>query len=136
MQDNNFIKLYETEKYLVGHIFENAYLLKKETGKTTLIGDFYGEPSCALISQNNKWCIVGGSTLKIWTEDEVFEIKDDNLYWACKLMQVDINKVEILIDPWADNSSIWELNIQTKEYKKLMDFNNYKNQQYTDEIEW
>ena len=136
MQNNNFNKLYESEKYLVGHIFENAYLIEKDTGKTTLIGEFYGEPSCAIISPNNEWCIVGGFTLKIWTEDEVFEIKDDNLYWACKFKQVDINKVEILIDPWADNSSIWELNIQTKEYKKLMDFENYKKQQYTDEIEW
>lgn len=101
-----------------------------------LMGDFYGDPSCGLISNDNKWCLVGGSTLRLWTGSEVFEIKDDNLNWACKFRQVDANKVEILIDPWSDNSSVWELNIQTRENRKIKDFANYKDREYTDDIEW
>lgn len=100
------------------------------------MGDFYGDPSCGLISNDNKWCLVGGSTLRLWTGSEVFEIKDDNLNWACKFRQVDANKVEILIDPWSDNSSVWELNIQTRENRKIKDFANYKDREYTDDIEW
>ena len=133
---NNYIKLHSTEKFIVGHIFETAYLTEIASGQTTIIGDFYGDPSCGLISNDNKWCLVGGSTLRVWTENEVYEITDDNLYWACKLRQIDNNKVEILIDPWADNSSVWEFNIKTKESKKIKDFDNYKDKEYTDEIEW
>jgi hypothetical protein len=133
---NNYIKLHATEKFVVGHIFETAYLTDIDSGQTTIIGDFYGDPSCGLISNDNKWCLVGGSSIKVWTENEVYEIKDDNLKWACKLRQIDSNKVEILIDPWADNSSVWEFNIKTKERKKIKDFDKYRDKEYTDEIEW
>lgn len=136
MNNTDYIKIHETEKFVVGHVFEKAYLTDISTGQTILIGEFYGNPSCGLISNDNKWCLVGGSALRLWTENEVYEVKDDNLYWACKLKQTDTNKVEILIDPWADNSSIWEFDVETKESRKIKDFNNYKDKEYTDDIEW
>jgi hypothetical protein len=136
MNETNYIKIYETEKFIIGHVSESAYLTDISTGQTILIGDFYGNPSCGLISNDNKWCLVGGSTLRLWTGNEVYEIKDDKLYWACKLRQTGAEKVEILVDPWADNSSVWEFNIQTRESRKIKDFDNYKDKEYTDDIEW
>lgn len=135
-QDNNFHKLSETDIYLVGHIYETAYLIDKIKEYSIILGEFYANPSCAFIDKNNKWCLVGGSTLILWTLKKTLEIKDDNLYWAYEIRQTDPNKVQILIDPWANNSSIWELNISTGERKKISNFDTYKNKEFTEIIEW
>lgn len=134
--DNNFKILNETKKYVLGHIFEEAYLIDKITNEKYELGSTYGDPSCGLIDQGNKWCIVGGSTLIIWTTKETTELKANELYWACRIRQINQNSVQILIDPWADSSSIWELNILDKIYFKIRDFNNYKDKGYTEQIEW
>jgi hypothetical protein len=48
----------------------------------------------------------------------------------------DRNTVEILIDPWGDNSAIWELNIINMEFKMKSAFNKYKDKPYTENVEW
>ena len=135
-QDKNYKILCETEKLVLGHIFEDAYLTIKETNETINLGDFYGDPDCGLISKSNDWCIVGGSTLIVWARNEILKIKDDDLRWVFDIRQIDQHKVELLIDPWADNSSIWEFDIITKEKNKIKDFPDYKDKEYTDSVAW
>ena len=137
--DPTYRKLYETSKLTVGHSYEYAYLTKRSIfnfKKTTMIGWFIYDPTCALISYDNSWCLVGGDRLLLWTPKQTFEIDDDNLKSIEAFRQIDLYTVHILIDPWADNSAIWEFNIQTKQRKKLRDFNDYKDQEYTDDIKW
>lgn len=134
--DDNFKILSETNKYVLGHIFEETYLIDKVTKERFQLGSMYGDPSCGLIDKDNKWCIVGGSTLIIWTPEETTEIKADELYWACQIRQANQNSVQILIDPWADNSSIWKLNVLDKSHFKICNFNHYKDKEYTEQIEW
>ena len=134
--DDNFKILDETSKYILGHVFEEIYLFDKETNERYALGSIYGDPSCGLIDQDNKWCIIGGSTLIIWTLKETTELKVDELYWACKLRQINQNNVQILIDPWSDNASIWQLNIMDKSYFKICEFKNYLDKDYTEQIEW
>lgn len=134
--DNNFKILNETNKYVLGHIFEEAYLIDKETNERYELGSMYGDPSCGLIDRDNKWCVISGSTLIIWISEETTELKVDELYWACKLRQINKNSVQILIDPWSDNSAIWELNIMDKSYFKICEFKNYIDKEYTEQIEW
>lgn len=120
----------------IGHLFETAYLLDKRTGQTTFMGEFYGDPTCGLISSDNRWCLVGGSTLLLWTESNLTEITDNALYGAFKMRQTSPNTVEILIDPWSAHSSIWELDTQTMKKRKISDFDQYKDKQYTEDIDW
>ncbi|MFN8358692.1 MAG: hypothetical protein U0264_02145 [Candidatus Kapaibacterium sp.] len=134
--DDNFKILNETNKYVLGHIFEETYLFDKETNERYELGSMYGDPSCGLIDQDNKWCVIGGSTVIIWTTKETTELEVDELYWACRIRQINLNSVQILIDPWADNSSIWELNILDKSHFKICDFKNYKDKAFTEQIEW
>jgi hypothetical protein len=134
--DDNFTILDETSKFVLGHIFEEVYLFDKETNGRYELGSIYGDPSCGLIDQDNKWCIIGGSTLIIWTPKETNEVKVDELYGACKLRRINQDKVQVLIDPWSDNSAIWELNIMDKSYFKICEFKNYRNKEYTEQIEW
>jgi hypothetical protein len=128
--------LNETNEYVLGHIFEEIYLVNKVTQERYGLGTMYGDPSCGLIDQDNKWCIVGGSTLIIWTTKGTTELKVSALYEACRIRQINHQTVQILIDPWADHSSIWELNILDKSYVKIGDFKNYQGKPYTEQIEW
>lgn len=135
-QDKNYKILDETDDLLLGHLFEDAFLTIKATNESVSLGDFYGDPTCGLISRTNKWCIVGGSTLLVWTQDEIFRIQDNDLAWVSDIRQINENKVELLIDPWAENSAIWEFDITTKKKNKIKDFTDYKDKQYTDNVVW
>ncbi len=134
--DKNFKILNETDKFILGHIFEEVCLIDKETNKKYELGSMYGDPSCGLIDQDNKWCIIGGATLIIWSTKETTELKVDEFYWACRFRQIDQNNVQILIDPWEDNSSVWELNVIDKSYFMICEFKNNQNKEYTEHNEW
>jgi hypothetical protein len=122
-KDSNFHKLHETDRFILAYVFEAAYLIDKKSEKEMYLGDFYGDPTCGLISEDNNWCIVGGATLSIWkVEGNVLTIKDDNLYWACKIRQTAPYEVQLLIDAsWSDKGSVWSFNINTSERHKLKD---------------
>ena len=126
----------ETEKYFVGHIFEDAYLIEKKNGQQLFQDDFYGDPSCGLISKNDDWAIIAGEHLTIWRKGKTTKIDNEDLRWVYALRTNDQKSVEILIDPWTDKSAIWTLDIATLEFKKVKDFNDYKAKEHTDEIAW
>ena len=64
------------------------------------------------------------------------EIDDANLYWIHDIKQIDTNKVQILNEPFASNSAIWELDMLITKFTKIKDFDSYKNKEYTELIEW
>jgi hypothetical protein len=74
--------------------------------------------------------------LTIWTPEKTKVIDDEKLKWIHLLRFKNEEIVEILIDPWSDNSSIWEINIKTFEYRRIRDFDNYKNKEYSEIIDW
>jgi hypothetical protein len=126
----------ETDKYFIGHIFEDAYLIEKRNGEEIVHDDFYGDPSCGLISKNNDWVVIAGEHLTIWTKGKTTKIDNEDLRWVYALRTNDQETVEILIDPWTDKSAIWTLNIATLQIKKVKDFDDYREKEHTDEIVW
>lgn len=128
--------LYETEQLKIEHEFESTYLTDKNSGKILLEGDFYGDPKCGLIDAQNKWAIIGGEHLVLWTPLTTKVFEDENLKWIHELRLKNKNTVEILTDPWSSKSSIWEVNTSTFESTKLRDFTNYQGEEYTEEIVW
>lgn len=135
VRDSNFHQLYETPKFIVGHVFEYAYLIRKRIYKVIYMGGFYGDPKCGLIDSNNKWCLVGGNMLTIWTEDNgMFEIEDEELSWICKARQKSAYEVDILIDPWSEKGSIWSLDIITLQKHKVREYR--ITSEYSEKIEW
>lgn len=97
----------ETERYFIGHIFEDAYLIEKRNGEEILVDDFYGDPSCGLISKNNDWAIIAGDHITIWRKGKVTKIDREELRWVHAIRTADDQIIEILIDPWSENSAIW-----------------------------
>lgn len=126
----------ETDKYFIGHIFEDAYLIEKRNGEEIVHDDFYGDPSCGLISRSNDWAIIAGEHMTIWTKAKTRKIEDGDLRWIYDLRTSDDKTVEILTDPWSDKSAIWTLDMVTLQFKKISDFDDYKEKERTDEIVW
>lgn len=64
--------LVESYTYKILHEYETVYLLFKNTGKIVIIGDFYGDPEMAFISNDESYCVVGGCGLVIYYLKEPF----------------------------------------------------------------
>jgi hypothetical protein len=135
IKDPNFHKLHETKEFIVGYVYECAYLINKRKHKKIHMGDFYGDPKCGLIDSNNNWCFVGGNILSVWTTDRgIVEIEDKELAWICRARQVSDYDVELLIDPWSYEGSVWAFNIKTLERHKVKDYK--LDGEYSEQIDW
>jgi len=118
----NFRKLEENEEFIIGHIFEDAYLIEKKTKKELYLGDFYGDPTCALISSDNSWCLVAGEGLVCWRRHHgIMHIKDDELKWIHEMKQIGPYDADFLIDPFSEKAAIWRFNIMSSAKQKLKD---------------
>ena len=128
--------LYETDRLKLENEFEATFLTDKKSGQTLMEDDFYGDPSCGLIDKDNKWAIVAGEHLTIWTPKKWKRIENEDLKWIHSIRIRDLEMVEVLIDPGSRKSAIWEINIKTLEFKKIRDFNDYKDQEYSENVNW
>lgn len=133
--------LFETNKLIIIHEDENAYLIEKSSGKELLFDDFYGDPTCGLISKNNGWAIIAGEHLTIWRADnrknkQVERIENEELKCIHDVRLKSENIVEILTDPWSEKSAIWELDIETLEFIIIREFREYLDLERTDTVKW
>ena len=105
-------KLIESDKYSILFEYEKVFLCIKNTEKTILIGEFYGDPYASLISKNEDFCVVAGEGLIIYYLNEPFyeynndETKhqqwkewgresDNNTVWIEKIEQIEAKKIRI-----------------------------------------
>ena len=72
----------------------------------------------------------------IWKEPQLKELKDNDLKWVFDVRQISEHEVEILIDPWHENSAIWRYNVWNDEKTRIRDFEEYKDKEHTDEVNW
>ncbi len=56
--------LYETDELILENEYEATWLKEKSTGKVLLEDDFYCDPECGLIDDNNNWAILLESILQ------------------------------------------------------------------------
>lgn len=128
-------KIAETALYILYSEFEDAFLIDKNTQKELFRTSFYGDASCGLIAQQ-EWVVVAGDNLVIWINDKLTAINDDELKWIAEIRQIGDYEVEILTDPWSENSAIWKFDIKKKTKVKVSDFYDYKNKKHTEDIKW
>jgi hypothetical protein len=126
----------ETDRYFIGHIFEDAFLIDKRNGEEILHDDFYGDPSCGLISKKGDWAVVAGEHITIWKKGKITKINQEETQWVYAIRTNDDQIIEILIDPWSKNSAIWTLDIKTYELKKVKSFDDYRDKELTDDVVW
>jgi hypothetical protein len=63
----------ESNNYIILNEYEKVFLKLKYTSQLILIGEFYGDPDVALISDNEKYCVVGGEGVIIYYLRSPFE---------------------------------------------------------------
>ena len=135
ISDPSFCKLYENENFILGHVYEKGYLIDKKNNDATYIADFYGDPSCGVISKRGDWCVVGGDKLIVWkrlTKAEL--IKEEVLTPVFGIKYLSENEVKVLVDPWSEKGAIWLLNTETLERNKIADYK--LNNEYTEKFNW
>lgn len=126
----------ETNKYFIGHIYEDAYLIEKHNGQEIIHDDFYGDPTCGLISKSDKWAIIAGEHITIWKNEQITKIDKEEIKWIHSMRTNDDEIIEILIDPWAKNAAIWTLDLNNFELRKVKNFDDYKEKEWTDNVVW
>lgn len=128
--------LFETAKLKLEYEYEATFLTDKSTGNILWEDVFYGDPDCGLIDQDNHWAIVAGEHLTIWTPRKWKKIEEEDLKWTHSMRVKNFEIVQILTDPWSKKSAIWEINVKTFEFHKVSDFNDYKDQEYSENVIW
>ena len=103
--------LAESSKYQILNEYEYVFLKIKKDSRLINIGDFYGEPQFALISEEEEYCAVGGAGLIIYYLTEPFVEYTYNIecsqwrewgrgnandtIWVNNIVRVDNNCIEI-----------------------------------------
>ncbi len=126
----------ENDKLRIEHEWESTYLINKLDGDILWEDDFYGEPTCALIDQDNIWAIVAGIHLVLWKPNFQKTFYSEQFKWIHSIRLKNNQIVEILTDPWNEISAIWELDIIKEELIKISDFKKYLGKEYIETIDW
>lgn len=127
----------ETDALLLGHQWEDAYLLRKRDNHCLFEAGFYGDPSCGYISRQHTWAVVAGEYVAVWrAAGEPILLPPTTLQWVYAVRLVDPDVLELLTDPWGEHPAIWRLAPLTGTYWKVIDFLRYQQQPYTDHVSW
>ncbi|MBC9933018.1 hypothetical protein [Chitinophaga qingshengii] len=129
-----FVKFAVSERYVIGSLHENGYLFHLDTHEVTFMNWFYGDPTCAIIGQNDQWATMGGANgLTIWQQGVTSDIHIENVF---ALREFDPVTIHVLTDPWREEAAVWEINLVTFSIQRLRSFPDYLNQEYTDDVNW
>jgi hypothetical protein len=124
--------LIQSKKYRIAHEYEVVFL-NRSHGPEVIIGDFYGDPSCAVISPCETWCAIGGTGLIIDFVREPFEpycydhLTDqwvefgrdkDDLWWIESLTAVSGAELVFTTDTNGNRPGTYSFDIATGEVKK------------------
>jgi len=126
--------LARSNNYIVLHEYEVA-LLERPIGPRVVIGDFYGDPTAAVIDWKEKWCVIAGRGLILYWLREPFENYEYNKetdqwwevhrsppeeWWIEALYQIDDNIVRFVVDPYGNFSGLYELRIDSLSIARLI----------------
>ena len=128
--------LCETDELILEHSYELVQLRSKPLDVILFKDEFYGDSSCGLIGQRGEWAFVGGFKVSIWAHNKLVDIHDKEILPVHSARQKQKYTVEILVDPWSEFPSVWELNILTMKKEKIRDFNEYRNKPYSEIVNW
>jgi hypothetical protein len=125
--------LAESANYRVYSEFETVFL-ERPGGPAVVIGDFYGDPECAIIDRQERWCIVAGCGLILyrfqkpfreydcstvcnqWTE--LFRERSD-VWWISSVTQINDDVVALELSPNEKHAGTWELNVTDMSVRRV-----------------
>jgi hypothetical protein len=126
--------LARSQRYVISHEYEVAFL-HGVGSKAVIIGDFYGDPACAVIDYAERWCIIAGCGLILYYLNAPFQpygydsstaqwvewgrAKPDVL-WVEAIYQVDADYVRFVVDPYDEKAGIYQLCIPDQRIVRLV----------------
>lgn len=122
--------LTSNDNYEIVNEYETVYLINKNTNNKIIIADFYGDPISAIISLDEKYCVVIGCGLVVYFLKEPYQEykynlntnqwkewgrKDtENLIWIDSVKQKNSSIIEIE----TEDGHIIDLDIYNLNYDK------------------
>lgn len=128
--------LFETNKLKIEYTFESTLLVDKETGKILIEEDFYGDPTCGYINDQNNIALLCGTHLVLWVNGEVSTIQNEEFKNIHQIKYLGLGEFLILTDPWDEKSAIWKLNCYDVKLEKVAPFTKLFGKPFQNEIEW
>ena len=123
-----------TTELALAHLYEEGYLIQSGSKEAVSIGWFYGDPTCGIIDQNNKWAIMAGThRFVLWNSGTLYELLFND---AHDIRQQDDENLQILTDPWSEECAIWTFNVTNHQFNKVREFKDYTDQEHTNEVNW
>ncbi len=132
----NAVPIYETDVYVLFKEFECVFLFDKDKNKDIWRTELFYEATCGIIDILNEWVVVGGETVFVWKNNKIEHLEDNELKWIHDLRQISDNEIEILTDPWSEDSCIWRFNVLTYKKNLLRNFSEYYMKEYTENVIW
>lgn len=117
--------LADSPHFLLGHEWENVILVDKLTGNGKSIGSHYGDPKIGLISPDEAWFVTGGEGVLCHrlAQGSFSFLRDgpDNTYFVHSMRFEGPLVLRVLIDPWSNKASVWQIDLATTTIRKLHD---------------
>ncbi|WP_092770311.1 hypothetical protein [Hymenobacter actinosclerus] len=144
MREFNWQKAYpdlrlldETDSFLLGHTYEDALLIRKRNGEHVIEDDFYGDPTCGYISRQDDWAVVAGEHVTTWHSKRGKQIvRFENHQWVQALRYIENACIQLLVDSFGKHGAIWELDVQRNSLRRIREFQDYREQPFTEDIIW
>jgi hypothetical protein len=126
------LTLAESLNYRIESEYETVYLI--HSAGHTVIGDFYGDPTAAIIDNDERWCAIVGCgmvlyylkqpfepyeyhcTTKQWVE---FHRTPPDDWWIEEIEQIDKDILAFTVDPASDEAGKYQMNINNLIIKKV-----------------
>ena len=109
---NSIQHLAHSVNYEVSYEYETVWLTRQGV-QLAVVGDFYGDPSVAIIDSDEKWCAIGGSGLIVYFLEkpfdeykydgqsaQFFEVgrKGDDMWWVKSIHQTGPSEIQVLLE--------------------------------------
>lgn len=127
--------LAESENFNITHEYEKVFLDFKSENKRVLIGDFYGDPQVALISKDERYCVIGGCGLVIYFLKEPYQEysynkdsqqwkelfrENDDIWWIEELEYIENGTIEFVVEEYDEkNCGRYKLDVYSNELVRL-----------------
>ena len=138
--------LAKSASFKIVNDYESAVLVDTKHGTELDLKEHYGDPSCALISIDETYFVVGGEGITLFAfergEQEYFRPgkpphADMKEPWSVHAIRAEPdNSCRILFDPWSNYASVWRLSFTDGQVEKLQDGPLLKDEPYREDIDF
>lgn len=126
--------LARSQNYVISHEYEEVFL-HGVGQEPIIISDFYGDPECALIDWDERWCIVAGCGLILYYLHAPFQPYQydtattqwvewgrtpSDVLWVEAIYKVDRDYVRFVVDPYGEKAGIYQLCVPDRGIVRLI----------------